>query len=86
MEEVLKKCEIVSASSARLDGGAAGEAKNKVLRSVRVEEKEEKAEEEVAVVGLLKAPVGNKKIKPDEAKRRGEIRGHRNKWTVESEA
>lgn len=39
-EDVLKKCGIRSVSSTRLDGGADGRVKNKVLRSVEVAEKE----------------------------------------------
>lgn len=56
--------------------GAAGEARNKVLRSVVVEEKmeeekEEEKEEKVAAVGLLKVPVGNKKVKSIERNMKG---------------
>lgn len=54
------------------EGGAAGEARNKVLRSVVVEEKmEEEKEEKVAAMGLLKVPVGNKKVKSIERNMKG---------------
>lgn len=83
VEEVFKKCEIMSSVLCAWMGGMGAE--NKVLRSVVVEEKKEEKEEVVAV-GLLKAPVGKQKLKSDEAKRREEHEGHRNNWTVESES